>query len=1246
MTEGNNQGLIANRYKVLETLGEGAMGLVLKVLDTATVQEVALKVIAAKYRDAAKSVLQFKQEFRLMTQLRHPNCCAVYDYGVREDGDPYFTMEIVPGQGLNELAPLPAERFVAVLTPLLLALGYIHQLGLVHLDVKSENVRVTPDGEVKLMDYGLMEYARRPSGFINGTLAYISPEVIRRGTIDQRTDLYSVGVLAYEMLTGRVPFDSPDPREVLQAHISEAPEPPSRHVPAIDPVHEQIVLKLLAKDPIDRYQSAYQVLEALGAEVPAGIGGALLTSPLMGREIEMRVLDVHLDAIRRGRRGGGLVVCGPSGIGKSRLIEEFRFTVQLADLTCAVGFNFEHGNTPYDPWVAALRQLLPALHTSAPDELATHAPVLVQLLPELGVLPAAPMDSPTKEKLRLQATIAEVLTSLAARRPVVVVLEDWQWADALSVELMDYTLRNLKQAPLLIVMTSRVMPDRELNNIDLLPVSHLSEDGLRRMVTSMLGTEAVREEFVASLGGLSKGSPFFVEKLLEHLVQSGTLASQGGIWNTAIELAADQLPKSLKGLLMWRITCLSEAAQAVANVGAVMGRTFSIDMLGAVADVDDDELFQALGSLSRNQVLAETEAGAYAFAQDQIHELLYANIDTAEKVAIHGRVALTIEAALGGTPVAEASLEAVQALAHHGLEGGLVEASIAWALEAGRRNASLFANAEAEHFLAAGLALIKGHAEPQRFQAERLAYLATLGDVRRVVGRADAAKDAYQEAVALAEALGERRTLARLLSWLGRCHQVLGALPEALEHVERSLAAADEVGDDAVATRALILAARMAYFKGDIMQAIAYAERALERARAGDFTGQVGEALGMLGYFYVASDPDKARAGVEHLEQSQACLSVLGDWIALNTTLNFLGSAQNMLGDHVEARRTFMRNRAICYEIGAQDELVIALLNLAITAYELGEFLEMERHAKEAKAVAAELNSRYPQGMAICLHAVASAYTGQLAQSRELIQQALEIARELKHKYMETQVLLYQVPILLYLGQLDEAAAAGATLRKLIAETGDHEPEARLNAHMAEILARKGDFDTARAYVDRALIPAVASNAKGVQVHVLTNMALLALLDGSYQEARSVAREALDLSDRVGTKHHSAVLHGLLGEAALATGQGAVAMGHFAALGVIADGVGSDILAAQALFGEAAAAPQAPDARMKALRARALIEDLLSDLTDEDREKFFSHRERQRIMDGDFYGFGAPREGAVAPHTHRMGFDHGLWNRL
>lgn len=126
-----------------------------------------------------------------MTQLRHPHCCAVYDYGESDAGAPYFTMAVVPGQGLDELVPVSLDRFVALFAQLLLALGYIHQLGYVHLDIKSANVRVTPNGDLMLMDYGLMELAGQGSGLIRGTLPYISPEIARRAPVDRRADLYS-----------------------------------------------------------------------------------------------------------------------------------------------------------------------------------------------------------------------------------------------------------------------------------------------------------------------------------------------------------------------------------------------------------------------------------------------------------------------------------------------------------------------------------------------------------------------------------------------------------------------------------------------------------------------------------------------------------------------------------------------------------------------------------------------------------------------------------------------------------------------------------------------------------------------------------------------------------------------------------------------------------------------------------------------------------------------------------------------
>lgn len=1234
--------LLANRYRTLQVLGEGAMGLVWQVEDTTHGQRVALKVISQNYGTTAKSVLQFKQEFRLMTLLRHPNCCAVYDYGVLSDGEPYFTMEEVPGHGLDELSPMPPERVRQVLPQLLLALGYVHQRGFVHRDLKSANVRVRPDGSVKLMDYGLMEYARRTGGLINGTPAYLAPEVIKRGSIDQRTDLYAVGVLAYEMLTGRVPFDHDAPLDVLRAHLEQPPVPPSAIVPGLDPALEAIVLKLLAKNPLDRFQSAYQVLEALGAEVPAGIGGNLLASPMMGREPEMALLTDKLKAIARAEAGDAVMLHGPSGIGKSRLVEEFRYAVQLEDLPCVVGANYEQGNAPYAPFVAVLKSLLPALRAHVPDELDRHGSVLVQLLPELGATPAEELDSPTKDKLRLQATIAEVMAALSARRPFVVVLEDWQWADDLSAQLLDYLLRNTAGAPIMIVLTSRTNPEGRLERVTPVAVSHLDTQGIRRMVTAMLGTEDVHPRFLDQLGELSKGVPFFVEKLLEHLVQDMTLVNTRGRWNTDAELPVKRLPNNLKGLLMWRITCLPETAQLLAHVGAVVGRDFSLDLLQKVSGVSDDALFAALEALALNQVFIQNAEGSYQFAQDQIQELLYATLDASEKRRWHTAVAETLESHVAQLPTGEVPLELVNPIAHHYLAGETAAKTIVWALEAGRRSAGLFANAEAEQFLTGGLALVKA-APNELYRHERLEYWRLLGDVRRVTGRNADAKEAYTEAIALAADIGEYFHLGRMLTFLGRCHQVLGAFPEALESCKLSLEVTRANGDMAGNARCLVQMGRIHYFMGNLTAAIEHAEEALALARETGNRGQEGEALGMIGYFYVASDPDKVAEGVVNLNQSVAILTELGDKIATVNSYNFLGTAQNMLGDHLDALESFTQNRRIAHEIGAKDDEIFAWLNLAITAFELGDFLEMEQMAKAAQAIAAQLNSKFPLGMAATLHAVASAYLGDVASARERIAEALALATELNHKYMQGQVLMYQVDILMQLGRLDEARRQGQAWQALLVETGDKEPEARLNLFMSELLGRQGELAGARAYVERALTASVAAHAKGMQVRVLAAMAWLSLLESDWRGARRMAEEALGIAKAIGSQYQMARLHLLIGRAMLAGGQEGALPVYESAL-AIAQTIGAKSLEALARFGLAASDPYGGSAAEHVASAQALLHQLAEPLDEAGRACFLSLNERQLVLGGDYIGFGLPaRDGTSRVSPSRLVMNQGLW---
>lgn len=1225
---------IASRYTVIKQLGEGGMGLVSLVEDSTTGQKVALKVLSSKLGATEETLLQFKQEFRLMSALKHPNCCQVYDFGVLPDGAPYLTMEVVPGHGLDEIVPLPAERFKSIFSQLLQALGYVHQLGFVHCDIKSENARVRPDEQVRLMDFGLMERTGRSGGPIRGTLHYMAPEMAKGGRIDARADLYSMGALAYEMLTGKVPFPGNNPVEIIKAHINDTPALPSLVVPEIDPAYEKIIMKLLAKEPLQRYQSAFDVLEDMGIEVAEGGGGMLLASPFVGRLAELGALGEGLKGIAASKAGKALLVTAPAGAGKSRLAEEFRFQVQLENLPYVVGSSYEQGTAPYGPWVEGLRGLIPAMRERTAELLEKHASILVKLLPELGVEPAPDLDPPSKEKMRLQATVAEVLVALARTRGVVMVMEDWHWADALSAELLAYVLRNAGDAPLMFLLNHRGAVEGEPGwkaMVQELPLSALDETESRQMVTSMLGTEEVGETFLGRVLGFAEGNPFVVEGLLEHLVRTKVLVKTKGKWNTELELGPEQMPSNLQGLLLEKLEALSEAGMAVARIGAVVGRDFRLDVLQKVSGLAEEALFDALGELSEQGVFTQNEDKTYRFAQGQLQEVLYASIEAEAKTQLHAAVAEALEASLGGISVSEATMEQVSAIANHYMASDRQEKTVVYALEAGVRSANLFANNDAHRFLTAGLEIIKALGAEGR-EAVQLAYLRTLGDVCRVSGRSDQAKEAFHEAIPLAETLGEKFHLGRMQTSLGKVYQMLNDYPEALKWCAASEEACAATDDKAGLARCLLTSCRINFFSGKQPEAVEQTTRALGLAREAGVKTYIGEALGFIGLIYVSSDPDKLEEGASNLNESVAILTELGDKIGLNNSLNLLGNAQNMQGDYLDAWGTFQQNQKICKEIGLKDEEIFALLNLAITAYELGNFPEAVKLAKEANAIATALASKFPLGMAMTLEAAGMAYMGEVARSRDLVAEALDLSREIKNKYLEALVLQYQVEILLYLGRLEEAKAQGEVLQALIAETSNTEPESRLQGLLGEVLARTGSPAEGLPLIEASVAASTKAHAKGQQVRAKRALAWWQKRAGQLAEAKATAEDALATAQRIGARFQAAQARQVLGEVALLEGNIEAANAHFQAMVAMAEEHGYKLLRALGQFGGAAVAPTSRPSKAAVMEAQKALRAVVADLDADAKAAFLSLDERKALSEGDLstlIGSGAELSGAA-----------------
>src|SRR5215472_2219872 len=299
--------VLGDRYEMQEPIGRGGMATIYRAVDLRMGRVVAAKILREVYSTDPKFVTRFQREARAASALAHPNIVQVFDYG--QSGENYYiVMEFVDGSDLRrylkKTGPLSNERVVEIAHDVALGLGAAHKLGIVHRDVKPQNIMLNDQGLVKLTDFGIASMYKdaeaerlTTTGMTLGTVQYYAPEQAQGEVVSPAADVYALGIVMYEMLTGRTPFDGDTPVAVAMRHIQDLPEPPSAYNPRITPGLERIILRCLEKDPRDRYRDGDALAYALenfdrrpaqrppGASsggrlgAAAGVGGGYVTAP-------------------------------------------------------------------------------------------------------------------------------------------------------------------------------------------------------------------------------------------------------------------------------------------------------------------------------------------------------------------------------------------------------------------------------------------------------------------------------------------------------------------------------------------------------------------------------------------------------------------------------------------------------------------------------------------------------------------------------------------------------------------------------------------------------------------------------------------------------------------------------------------------------------------------------------------------------------------------------------------------------
>ena len=693
-----------------------------------------------------------------------------------------------------------------------------------------------------------------------GTAAYLPPEQLQGHKLDARSDLYSLGAMLYEMVTGRPPFVGDGLVSLIGQHLNAQPVAPSVHNPLIPPVLDALILQLLEKNPDRRPESATVVRSLLHAIATASLSAAEHPSPssshaldrlasevFVGREQEMDTLREQLEATFAGH-GRVAILTGEPGIGKTRTAMEFATYARLRGARVLIGrCHDEEGMPPYWLWVHLMRtyiaeRSLATLRTELGSGAAAIAHVITEVRNRFPDLPTPPSQDPTHARFHFFDSFTQFVKTVAKNQPFVLILDDLQWADTPSLLLLQFLVREIADAPLLVVVTCRDIPrvspsplTETLAALTRAPSSQtlllqgLSKSEVARFIEITTATMP-GEELTAAVYHGTEGHPFFLTEVIRLLATEGNPSLLPNNGPMAFDLP---LPQGVRSAIEGRLTQVSEACRQLLTTAAVIGREFDFKVLEGLLPSSSPALLNLLDEAIAARLIASVAslAGRYGFSHALVRETLYESLSLGRCLHLHQQIGEVLEQRY--SDVVE---EHLAELAHHFLIaaqcGGNVTKAVGYARRAGDHALKLLAYEEASTQYERALQALALQPPQEQIRGE---LLLALGEAQRRAGNIPTAQEHFLAAAATArqQRARDKQRAAVLLARAALGYGATLFLPTNRDPVLRGLCeeALDLLGDAEPILRARITAQfAIWWYPGDPERARALSEQTVQLA--------------------------------------------------------------------------------------------------------------------------------------------------------------------------------------------------------------------------------------------------------------------------------------------------------------------------------------------------------------------------------------------------------------------------------